>query len=326
MPRERSLKEDNDGRNPNKSSESPYLNKSSSNSKKLNSSLYGSKSYACLFEEPECYDPGPGQYDLPPGFGLQTESNKESMVVQSMTAKHEDGWKKVLISKEHLCELFARGTPGPGTYIPFHVDSQASVRFGTSVRPEPYYPNDSPGPVYDCRGGPEAAPHLIRFGREHRFADVFKENQVGPGQYPFQTQFDGVRLAKSFGITHRAYDKVKMPGSERVNRGRASPGPGNFKPFVAGGRNFSFPKSCRPAINGTGGNPVGPGSYTSQSECDKRTSAVYSFGKPSCAARFNWKKLPIDNERWCKLGMQACRPPRSVSAPRISYVDSLTAS
>jgi len=296
--------------------ERKIMERQSLSRQKANPSLYGSKSYCSLFEEPQSYDPGPGQYDLPPGFGLQNESHKESMVHQSITARHQDGWQKVLISKEHLCELLARGTPGPGTYTPAHINSQASVRFGTSLRPEPSYPDDSPGPVYDCRGGPEAAPHLIRFGREHRFAEVFKENQVGPGQYPTGTQFDGTRLAKSFGISHRSYDKVKMPGSERMYRGRTSPGPGNFKPFVSGGSNFTFPKSNRPPINGSVDNPVGPGAYSSQSEADKKSSSCYSFGKPSSVGRFSWKKMPIEHERWCKLGMQACRPPRALSCPR----------
>lgn len=276
-----------------------------------NSALYGSKSYSALFSDPECYDPGPGQYELPGGFGYQMESHKESMNSKTIAPKNSDGWSKVLISKDHMAELLARGTPGPGSYTPSHVTSQASVRFGTSQRPNPNGPGESPGPVYDVRGGPQEFSQNVKFGRDERFDMAPSEGEVGPGQYTAHTQFDGNKMAKSFGISHRAYDKVKMPGSERQFRGRTSPGPGNFQPFVAGGRNFSFPKSNRPEMR-SDSNPVGPGAYGLAT--NKKSVSSYSFGKPSCSSRLSWGPLGVRTERWCKLGM-AARGPRSVSVP-----------
>eukprot|EP00397_Hematodinium_sp_SG-2012_P027847 GEMP01029288.1.p1 GENE.GEMP01029288.1~~GEMP01029288.1.p1 ORF type:complete len:307 (+),score=23.37 GEMP01029288.1:48-923(+) len=270
------------------------------------------KSYSALFSDPESYDPGPGQYDLPAGFGYQAESHKETMAVKTMAPKNQEGWSKVLISKAHLAELFARETPGPGSYTPGHVKTRASIRIGTSLRPTPTYGDNSPGPVYDIRGGPGDLNHNIKFGRDGRFQSEQLDSLVGPGQYPQLTQFDGCKYAKSFGISHRAYDKVHLPGSERQFRGRTSPGPINFKPFVAGGRNYSFPKSTRPEMRADC-NPVGPGAYGT-AEGGKKSVSSYSFGKPSCAARFNWGALKIQSQRWCKLGM-ACGRQRAASMP-----------
>jgi len=281
-------------------------------SMKMYTALYGSKSYSSLFTEPENKDPAPGQYELPTGFGYQMESHKETFTSKSIAPK-SDGWAKVLITKDHMAELLSRGTPGPGSYTPGYVESQASVRFGTSLRPNPNAPDSSPGPVYDVRGCAEDAVQNVKFGRDGRF-DALPEEEVGPGKYPMHTQFDGAKKAKSFGISHRAYDKVKMPGSERQYRGRTSPGPGNFQHFVSGGRNFAFPKSNRPAMR-SDNNPVGPGQYGC-ADAGGKTISTYSFGKPSVSARFNWSGLGIRTERWCKLGMAVGRP-RASSQPAL---------
>jgi hypothetical protein len=50
---------------------------------------------------------------------------------------------------------------------------------------------------------------------------------VGPGEYgPGKSCIEIGHLAPSFGIPHRAYDKVKRPGCEAERYGRESSGPG----------------------------------------------------------------------------------------------------
>eukprot|EP00971_Amphidinium_carterae_P008873 174964-Amphidinium_carterae.1 len=204
--------------------------------------LYATPSYSSMYVEQEDIEPGPGAYNLPPGIGYQHESTRESQPAMSLTAKHDKSWSKVMISKEHLSVFKARGTPGPGNYKPTVPKSQARVRIGTAKRLELYEGNQmSPGPVYDIRTEPSAPPVNIKFCKATRFAsdnDTIS-NQLGstaPGMYEVNTVFDGAYLAKSFGASHRAYDKVAFPGSNRINIGRQSPGPGPSIPFSNSGK------------------------------------------------------------------------------------------
>lgn len=262
--------------------------------------LYSTPSYTALYADVEDLEPGPGSYDLPPGIGVQAESTKESIPSSSLTAKHSKAWSKVLITKDHLCELMARDTPGPGTYQPGFIDSQANVRFGTSKRkPMSDLTERAPGPEYHVRTGPTDINHNVKFSKAPRFdrdPDSLSSSlgQTGPGQYQTATVFDGVRLAKSFGISHRAYDKVRYPGTERVWIGTLSPGPGSFKPFLLDGKRYSFSKATRlkEVKTGTGKVP-GPGQYDNHErrEPGQKNKPVYSFGKPHARGRLDWKQL-----------------------------------
>merc|ERR1719203_623036 len=146
-----------------------------------------------------------------------------------------------MISKDHLSTLMARGTPGPGSYQPELVNSQSRVRFGTSKRrglSDTTF--RAPGPVYETTGSPRA-PKTIKFGKANRFdTDNSSLSKLlgctGPGQYEVPTVFDGQRLSKSFGASHRAYDRVRFPGSDRIEVGRASPGPGAMQPYKNDGK------------------------------------------------------------------------------------------
>jgi len=272
------------------------------------SAMYSVPSYSSLYADAEDLEPGPGSYDLPPGIGVQAESTKESIPSTSLTAKHSKSWSKVLVTKDHLCELMARDTPGPGTYEPGFINSQANVRFGTSKRrPLSDTTERAPGPEYHVRGAPTDISHNIKFSKAHRF-DMDRDSlstslgSTGPGQYQTSTQFDGVRLAKSFGISHRAYDKVRIIGAERINQGKESPGPGSYKPFLLDGRRYSFSKAQRLKEGKTGtGKVPGPGAYDNHERKDPGVpnKAVYSFGKPHARGRLDWKQLRnMTNTTW----------------------------
>lgn len=269
--------------------------------------LYASPSYSSLYVDPEDLEPGPGTYDRHSGLGFQHESTKESMPQVSLTAKHDKSWAKVMITKDHLNVLKARDTPGPGTYKPTGVSTQARVRFGTSKRPPL---NDThfraPGPVYETRTVPDEPPVNIRFGKANRFerdGEALSQSlgSTGPGQYEASTSFDGVRLAKSFGASMRAYDKVKFPGSDRLNVGRESPGPGAAQPFENKGVSLSFGRAERLPANNAAKRAPGPGAYENHQRPYpfSRSQSTYSFGRPHARGRLNWTKMRhLQNSLW----------------------------
>lgn len=270
--------------------------------------LYAAPSYSSLYVDPEDLEPGPGTYDIPLGVGYQHESTKESLPSVSLTAKHDRSWAKVMISKDHLNVLKARDTPGPGTYKPgVGVESQARVRFGSSKR-QPL--NDThfraPGPVYEVRTTPDEPPVNIRFTKANRFerdgeALSSSLGSTGPGQYENSSVFDGVRLAKSFGASMRAYDKVRFPGSERAMIGRESPGPGASQPFVNSTNPISFGRAERLPTDSNSKRAPGPGAYENHEKPYpfSRSQSVYSFGRPHARGRLNWKAMRnMTNTTW----------------------------
>jgi hypothetical protein len=215
----------------------PVTGNSASLGQSSSVALYGQPSYSSLYVEPEDLEPGPGTYDIPPGIGYQHESTKESLPQVSLTAKHDRSWAKVMITKAHNDAFKCRDSPGPGTYKPQFVPNQARIRFGTGKR-KPLADTNfrAPGPVYEVRGVPDNPEAQTKFGKADRFSRdgtslAAQLASAGPGQYELDTVFDGMSLAKSFGASHRAYDKVRFPGSERQFVGRNSPGPGALKPL-----------------------------------------------------------------------------------------------
>lgn len=285
----------------------PNTGNSASLGESASAALYGQPSYSALYVEPEDLEPGPGTYDIPPGLGYQHESQKASLPNVSLTAKHDRAWSKVLISKDHCDAFKCRNTPGPGSYKPESLNSQARVRFGTSKR-RPL--NDTnfraPGPVYEVRGVSDNPEAQVKFGKADRFSRdgvslSAQLSSAGPGQYELDTVFDGSRLAKSFGASHRAYDHVRFPGSEREFVGKASPGPGACKPFCNDGSRVSFGRAERLAANHDSKRAPGPGAYDNhlRSYPFSRNLSTYSFGRPHAAGRLNWKKaLHAHNTTW----------------------------
>lgn len=234
----------------------------------------------------------------------------------SLTAKHGRSWSKVLISKHHNQELLCRGSPGAGTYQPRLIKSQASVKIGTGGRSSVGDKQErSPGPVYDLRGRPDAERN-VKFGQDDRFG-TDRPPTLGPGSYESLTQFDGVRNAKTFGVSFESYRKVKTPGIERELRGRTSPGPGpysaNFGKNVLG-YTFSgvrsFPRAERLKHRAGGHVRVpGPGAYDNASvlevanmgcpSSEIQSVKTRTFGKPSTKPRLDFKALNIfSNSTW----------------------------
>lgn len=266
--------------------------------------LYQMPSQSSQYIEVEDLEPGPGTYDVPTSLGHQLLSGKESFRQTSLMAKHDKSWAKVMISKDHLSSLKARDTPGPGTYQPQLLNSHARVRFGSGKRPS-FHDNTfrSPGAVYDVCGDPENTKANIRFGKAQRFHQESALADTGPGQYENKTVFDGANLAKSFGASHRAYDRVRFPGSERMNIGMASPGPGTAKPFNNDGHAPSFSKAER-LPKPEGRRAPGPGAYENHERPYpfSRNQSCYSFGRPPAKGRMNWKQMGMfQNSVW---GMQ----------------------
>lgn len=269
--------------------------------------LYNTPSYASLYADVEDLEPGPGSYDVPPGMGVQHESMKHTIPAISLTARHQKAWSKVLITKDHLQELRARDTPGPGSYQPTTIDTEQSVRFGTSKRRPIYNSSDAPGPaLYNTRGDitTDATTGRIKFGKAGRWAAEAAEQaalvQTGPGQYETGTVFDGLRLSKSFGVSHRAYDKVRFPGADRLMYGRLSPGPGPYREYEAGGRNVAFSRANRLGLADPTRGP-GPGQYDDHERPppDSRRRPSFSFGKPSAKSRLDWKQMRVQgNTCW----------------------------
>jgi len=266
--------------------------------------LYAAPSFSSLYVDPEDLEPGPGAYDLHGSIGYQHESTKESQPLISLTAKHDRSWAKVMITKNHLEILKARDTPGPGTYKPSGgVESQARVRFGSSQR-KPLCDTHfrAPGPVYEVRGEPDAVPN-VRFSKANRFerdGEALSNSlgSTGPGQYEQTGGFDGVRLAKSFGASNRAYDKVRFPGSDRLMVGRESPGPGALQPYQNTASSVSFTRAGRSEKSSSG---PGPGHYEQHEKPYpvSRSQSVYSFGRPHARGRLNWGKMRhFNNTTW----------------------------
>jgi len=270
--------------------------------------LYAAPSFSSLYVDPEDLEPGPGAYDIGQSFGYQHESTKESQPSVSLTAKHDRSWAKVMISKDHLGVLMARDTPGPGTYKQSTgVESQARVRFGSGKR-QPL--NDThfraPGPVYEVRTNPEQCPENIRFSKANRFerdGEALSNSlgSTGPGQYENGSVFDGVRLAKSFGASNRAYDKVRFPGSERMMIGKESPGPGGLQPYNNDGGSISFGRADRLPGNNSDKRAPGPGHYENHNKPYpfSRSQSCYGFGRPPARGRLNWGKMRLlSNSTW----------------------------
>lgn len=268
--------------------------------------LYSSPSYSSLYADPEDLEPGPGTYSIPEGFGHQHLSKNWSNPSVSITAKHDKAWSKVFITKDHLSAMMARGSPGPGTYIPHLVETQARVRIGTSKRQGLCDTNfRAPGPLYEVRGNPDNPPVHIRFSKANRF-DMDNQSlsralgSTGPGQYEVPTIFDGINKAKSFGASHRAYDRVRFPGSEKEGQGRWSPGPGPLQPFQNSGKAVSFGRAEKlPGVKVT--RAPGPGAYENHTRPnpDMKNQSVYSFGRPPPRGRIDWKQMRVlNNSMW----------------------------
>jgi len=261
--------------------------------------LYATPSFQSLQADPEDLEPGPGTYDVVGGFGQQRLSTNLSGPSPSITAKHSKSWEKTMITKDHLNVLIGRDTPGPGTYEPSLVPTQARVRFGTSKRRSL---SDSklraPGPIYEVRGEPDNPVSQTKFAKGHRYDNDNRSlakqmGSTGPGQYETGTVFDGINLAKSFGASHRAYDRVRFPGSERMEIGRASPGPGASKPFQNTGRTSSFGRAERLPTDNTGKRAPGPGAYDTHNKPSpfSRTPSTHSFGRPHPRGRIDYKQM-----------------------------------
>lgn len=269
--------------------------------------LYAAPSFSSLYVDAEDLEPGPGAYDIHGSVGYQHESTKESQPLISLTAKHDRSWAKVLISKDHLGVLKARDTPGPGTYKPSGgVESQARVRFGSGKRPplaDTHF--RAPGPVYEVRNEPDSCQN-VRFSKANRFggdgeALANSLGSTGPGQYELNGSIDGSRLAKSFGASMRAYDKVRFPGSERAMVGRESPGPGPMYPSTSNAKDVSFTRA-NPRPGPTHGNRApGPGHYENHEKPypHSRSQSVYSFGRPHAKGRLNFRAMRnFTNTTW----------------------------
>lgn len=270
--------------------------------------LYAQPSYASLYVEPEDLEPGPGTYDHQACLGSQALSTKHSLAHISLTAKHDKSWAKVLISKDHSDAFKARDTPGPGTYVPGDPNpTQARVRFGTSKRkPLGDTAFKAPGPVYEVRGCPDMPKAQVKFGKATRFSrdGASLANQLssaGPGQYELPTVFDGVNQAKSFGASHRAYDNVRFPGSEKIFFGRNSPGPGSLQPMINDASRISFGRAERLPSDTAGKRAPGPGAYENHDRPDpgSRTHHAASFGRPHAKGRLDWKLIKnMSNSVW----------------------------
>jgi len=268
--------------------------------------LYAAPSYSSLYVDPEDLEPGPGAYDIQGSIGYQQLSTKESGPSRSLTAKHDRSWAKVMISKDHLGVLMARDTPGPGTYkASGGAESQARVRFGSGKRPplaDTHF--RAPGPVYEVRNEPDHCQN-VRFTKANRFggdgeALTKSLGSTGPGQYENSGSFDGSRLAKSFGASMRAYDKVRFPGSERAMVGKESPGPGPLRPYENTASSISFTRADPRPSEGKGRAP-GPGHYENHEKPypHSRSQSCYSFGRPHARGRLNWGKMRLlTNTTW----------------------------
>jgi len=260
--------------------------------------LYATPSYGSLYTDPEDLEPGPGTYDIKQSFGHQALSTNLSAPSVSLGAKHDKAWSKVMITKDHLSAIMARGTPGPGTYKPGFVEPQSRIRFGTGQRKGLSDTNfRAPGPVYEVRTNPDNPTQHIRFSKANRF-DMDGQSlssalgSTGPGQYEVSTVFDGVRLARSFGCSHRAYDRVRFPGSDKEGQGRVSTGPGELKPFMNSGKSNAFGRAERFPENKASRRAPGPGGYEvhDKPNPDMKTQSTYSFGRPAAKGRIDWKQ------------------------------------
>ncbi|KAF4672145.1 hypothetical protein FOL47_000862 [Perkinsus chesapeaki] len=259
-------------------------------------------------EEPGASVPGPGAYDVPlDSVGCpQIRSHWRNEGGVPILAKNEKSWSRVYITRSHAKAVKGLDAPGVGTY-----DSDGStlrkdkgVTFAISRRPDlstqlGVGDRESPGPGYvDIRdkyvdGNVALKPSSsVAFSFSNRFSKGAPNGlMVGPGQYGDvgETAINPKRLCKSFSVGHRAYDKVKRPGCEEENKGRASRGPGPplWRDIIKeGSKAHSFGRADRFAVAvGSKSAPSlresarlpGPGQYRPE---DVRTCIAMKSRKP----------------------------------------------
>ncbi|CAJ1430416.1 unnamed protein product [Effrenium voratum] len=114
---------------------------------------------------------------------------------------------------------------------------------------------------------------------------------TGPGQYEVKGSVDVAGKGRSFGASHRAYDKVRFPGGEKEGQGRASAGPGPPLPYALT-RGVSFARAERLPGDRNERAP-GPGAYEvhDKPNPDMKTRSTYSFGRPSARGRIDFKSM-----------------------------------
>ena len=197
------------------------------------------------------------------------------------------------------------GQPAPEHVSEFNSDignGRASI-FAHSLRPDLAdqmgVEKSSPGPVYDVRNhnhrtGISSVGPQIGFTRSDRFRSR-GVNPVGPGEYASTSSMDRLLSSRfSFGMSHRAFDKVKRPGGDAECMGRESQGPGDpLWSDIAkqGSRAHSFSVGARFADNSRRRDTSagGPGAYDIQFA--RSTSCSSVFGSPPRKSRLNHKAL-----------------------------------
>ncbi|KAF4719447.1 hypothetical protein FOZ62_031926 [Perkinsus olseni] len=259
-------------------------------------------------EEPGASVPGPGAYDVPlDSVGCpQVRSHWRNEPSVPILAKNERSWSRVYITKVHSKAVKGLDAPGVGTYESGggSLRRDKAISFALSQRPDlstqlGVGDRESPGPGYvDTRdkyvdGNVALKPRSsVVFSSGKRFSKGPANGlEVGPGQYGDvgESAIDPKRQRKSFSVGHRAYDKVKRPGCEEENKGRAGSGPGPplWRDIVKeGSKAHSFGRADRFAVAvGTRSSPSlresarlpGPGQYRPE---DVRTCIAVKSSKP----------------------------------------------
>ena len=267
--------------------------------------LYGKPSVFRRIEKRMVSDevPGPGYYPLRTNsFGRQLTSRYKSEPSAVILGKPSGGNASV-----------SARTPQRISSRSFHSQTvrshlskasscvRAGCKFPQSLRPDIRHQLgvelSSPGPAYDVRelnrftGRALDGPN-IGFTRDRRF-HTQPGISIGPGHYKADFScMDRLRFSHfTFGASHRAFDKVRRPGSEHDRLGRESSGPGdplwrNIK--KDGSKAHSFNHSPR-FVRKKSSLELGPGEYFRP--LSRSSSCPSVFGTAPMRPRLDFRQL-----------------------------------
>ena len=206
--------------------------------------LYSKPSVFSTYQDgsPSDAEPGPDYYHPnTQSFGPQTLSKNSTAPKHKITGNRE-GWQKVFVTRSHSMAVTGLHSPGVGLYDPKGTAIRTDVgrTFLKSLRPDLRtqlgVEQASPGPAYDirdryrqCGVAPNSA---VKFGKSERFIQPkTTETKLNTNEAAsFGVVKSSLELHKHrypFGLSHRAYDKVRRPGCEEEHRGKTSPGVGD---------------------------------------------------------------------------------------------------
>jgi hypothetical protein len=242
-----------------------------------------------------------------------------------------DDCRRIFVSKKHVADVVGLDVPGAGSYLldqkQMSTLGTKTMKIGTSQRADLIRslgvdPKGSPGPfaytlpsTFDADGraasGAAKGTKDKGFGTSLRFPSDKGQLSVGPGQYHRRDHSALSRgTGKTFGVSHRSYDKVKQPTHDgQLGAVSEGPGPPLWEDIEqSGSRANSVPRDrrFRSPVDRERNAVPGPGSYDRNERSmsslksflsDTRSPGGTRFGKLPRKPRFRQHSVILANEK-----------------------------